>query len=329
MPAFNIFPTSDTLPISGFSTSLFTTTVSQGSTSWQAAIIKNSGSQFMQFDVTGTGDSTLPGAVSVTGTSPIINALQIVNVVEFLQPAVLPSTLNNNTPPPMEYVGLPPGDYLLLHVHGAVNLGTNQPKYAGGWYSLTYSTNSSPSKLRVNYPELGRYTTGQAASSAYSGNRTYFSHAGGNIVLQYVNDSGGYSNISVTQDGSTTSQYIAHGLSYPAAITSTTDPIAPVFALISVTALNATTAYPEPVLFVPSAREFSNMGGVYNNQVSMWTKNGSGTIYYTTNGATPTHTTSGTNFQYSTPITLTGPTTIKAVVWDGTYYSPVSIITYS
>ena len=338
MPAFKIIPISNALPVKS---SAFSSAIIAGQSTWQAAVITgDSSNTAINLDVLGKGNTAIPGAVSVAGTNPILNALQAVQVVAFLQPEVMANTNNGGIPAPLEYPNLPAGTYVLLHVHGAVNVNSAQPLYTGGWYSLMYDTNAStPLEAKVNYPELGRFSSGQAASAAYSGNSLKFTTTtAGSIILQFVNESGSYNNVSVTRDTNTVSAYIKSGISYPSAITSTTDPIAPLFALIQVDStagITTPTAYPAPALFIPSERLAANViPAPYNNQIKIWTKHSGGAIYYTltTDGSDPA-TPSSASTLYTGPITITGATKIKAIVYDSglsssIQYSPVSFVYY-
>ena len=336
MPAFKITTSPSTLSISK---TAFASSVSAGSTNWQAAILNgaNNGNS-LDFGVLGSYDTTIASTSSSAVQGVAMNGMQIIKVVEFLQPAVMPNTNNDGVPLPMEYTGpdgsgLPSGDYMLLHVHGAINTHSAPPAYAGGWYKLIHSTSSTPVIARVNYPEIGRYDSGQEASAAYSGNKTFFTHAGGNIVLQYVNEGGYYNNITVTQDPRTVSAYITTGVSYPAAITAATDPIAPVFALISLTALNNEVSSVLPPIFIPSTRPYASMSS-YNDNAIVWGK-GAGQVYYTltTDGTMPATPTSASTAGAILPAITTIPITlkntrIKAVVKSGGVYSPVAYAEY-
>ncbi len=327
MPAFAIDSSTETFK---FKSNAFASGIKSKSSNWQAALIQSTTpSEQIQFQLIGTGDPSLPGPSSITGSLPILNGMQIVKVVEFLQPMIIPEE-STGVPAPLEYTDLPAGTYMLIQVHGAVNTGGAQPKYCGGWYDLTHSTNvpGASTTIRINYPEYDRYITGQEASSEYAGKQTTFTHTGGNIVLQFVDESNVYSNNS-TATGVNTTNYIKSGAAY--ASESSTEPLAPIFALISLTDVVTSTGYVHPPIFVPGERAFKSLLS-YSYVIKFKHFNtGSPSIYYTitTNGSQPTTpTTSSTLYNPSTGIVVTDPCRIKAVVHNGSAYSPVAYAEY-
>lgn len=300
---------------------------------WQAAFIEaDSPNRDLEFHVTGKAVTTTAGHTNAVN-QPVINGLQVVPVVEFIQPGV------NSDNEPMEYGPLPPGDYLLMHVHGGVNVEGSQPKYAGGFYRFVYSTESNPEGpqiVRLHHPEIGRYITGPAVVEAYSGKQYTFNHTGGYIQFSFDDIAEHYGDNHVTT-GQYIGDYVQHGLNY--ADTTVANPIAPVFALIDMSKLKFQDDVVNPPLFNPSFGLIPSSG----ENVTIYSTTSSAVIYYTKTTApegtepldppVPTFDSSGnptgTTTLYTASIPITEATKFKAVAKkSGLPDSPLSSIYY-
>lgn len=299
---------------------------------WQAAFIEStSPNHNLEFHVTG---KTVTGTQSLgNSASPVLNGMQLIPVLEFIQPGV------NSDNDPMEYGPLAAGDYLLMHVHGGVNVEGSQPKYAGGFYRFVYSTEDSPAGpqiVRLHHPEINRYNTGPAVVEAYSGKQYTFSHTGGYIQFSFDDISEHYGDNTVTTGGPT-GTYVQHGLNY--ADTTVANPIAPVFALIDLAVLRQQDEVVNPPLFNPSYGLLSSSG----ENVTIYSTTVGTSIYYTKTtaalgtepldppvptfdaGGSPT----GTTTLYSGVIPITEATKFKAVAKKASLPdSPLSSIYY-
>jgi len=309
-----------------------------GISNWQAALIKNGSDNQIEFQLTGTKNTSIGGGTN-EATDPVINGLQIVPVVEFLQPAV------NAANAILEYGPLTAGTYMLLHVHGAVNVGGSAPKYTGAWYRLKHSTDSgSPTIVTLNYPEINRFLDGPSASVAYSGRSYQFTHTGGFIQLSFEDITTDYADNTTAVGAVNTGPYLLSGAAYP--VGTHAEPVAPIFALINIGALTATTSVVNPVIFKPSYGAIP-VNGI---PVTMSSTTANTTIYYTMTTAAsnsepadpglPTVTggvpAQGT-YTYSGVINVTGPTKFKAfarasartdsAISSVYYYSPSSYLT--
>jgi hypothetical protein len=284
---------------------------------------------------------------SISGYNLI--ALQIIPVVEFLQPQVV-TALSTDKLDDLVYPGLPAGNYGLMYMHGSVKL-PETPGFSGESYLLSYNDADNSGALtqtQINEHELYRYNNGAQSSMYYSGSVTYFNHDGGGIKLKYLNSSitnGDYSNNQVMTDNTnfpykavgSDYPYIAHGLAYTTdqANLNSTDPVvAPFFALFNQDLIeNEETTYLHSPIFIPSLRSVSDLEN-YGNLVEMYsyTTGSNYDILYTEDGSTPTESGPTTSvYDPMAPPTFTEGTTIKAVVYDNdspNYYSPVSTIQY-
>lgn len=300
---------------------------------WQAAFIEaESANKDLEFHVTGAA-VTGTGSLGNAANTPVLNGLQVVPVIEFIQPGV------NSDNEPMEYGPLEPGDYLLMHVHGGVNVAGSQPKYAGGFYRFVYSTEQNPEGpqiVRLHHPEIGRYNTGAEVVEAYSGKQYTFNHTGGYIQFSFDDISEHYGDNHVTT-GLYTGPYVQHGLTYTGS--NLTDPIAPIFALVNMAALNYQDGVVNPPLFNPSFGLIPSSG----EEVIIYSTTTGASIYYTKTIApegtepldppVPTFDSSGnptgTTTLYTVSIPITEATKFKAIARkSGLPDSPLTSIYY-
>jgi hypothetical protein len=258
-------------------------------------------------------------------------------VIEYIQPGV------NADSEPLEYGPIPAGEYMLMHLHGGVNVVTSQPKYAGGFYRFVYSTEGNtegPQIVRLHHPEIGRYNTGREVVEAYSGKKYVFNHTGGYIQFSFDDIAGHYTDNVVTA-GQYTGAYVQHGLNYGSAdvVQSNTEPIAPIFALINIGELKKQNTVCNPPLYTPS---FGLIPAAGTNVVIYSTTAGA-TIYYTmttgVDGVEPAEppvptfdsagNPTGTTTLYSNPIQISDSTKFKAVAKKtGLLDSPLTSIYY-
>ena len=335
MAAFSTQPTTGVGSITPTSSAFYLDNAGLTSqvSNWQAAIVTSpDGVTPIEFQLTGVKNTTIGGGTSEP-VNPVLNGLQIVPVVAFLQPAV---NANNSI---LEYGPLASGTYLLMHVQGAINVNGSQPSFAGGWYRLTYSTvDNPPTTVRINYPEINRYITGQAASQAYAGRSYQFTHAGGYIELSFDDIFDQYANVTTATGATNTSTYIEVGAAYPPD-SPETDPIAPIFALINVTGLSTQGPAVNPVLFTPTYGQIPDAG----LNVTMFSTTPSATIYYTQSSSTtsaepaeapnPVINSDGTagahTTIYTVPINVIKPTKFRAAAKaTGLTNSPMSSVYY-
>jgi fibronectin type 3 domain-containing protein len=243
-----------------------------GVSNWSAALLRSDPDNpngEIEFHISGEKDNSIGGGTN--DSRPVINALQIIPALEFLQPNV---KADNK---PLEYGPLPPGTYSLMHVHGAINVNGRQPKYAGGWYRLTHSTDLQiPVTLRIHYPEINRYTTGQGAAAAYTGRQYTFQHQGGFIELAFDDISGAYTDNVTAAGAVNTGPYLIEGAAYPDS--SHTEPVAPIFALIDVAALGKQTVNVNPPIFTPAFQALPYGGSL---DIGMFSTTPGSSIYYT------------------------------------------------
>ena len=264
---------------------------------WQVALIETQASS-----VPGYNASAM--SFDIVGVS--LMALQIVPVVEFIQPQVMSNPLTNGSGiksvNEMVYPSLPAGNYSMMYLHGAVLL-PESPGFTGQGYTLTHSItdDSTPgTSVLINPNETVRYTNNTGISKYYSGSTVMynilsngtagsaiykFDHTGGAIKLGYSNDTilnGDYSAVQVMSDtynfpyaigGANPYPYIAHTSAYTvgsAGLTSTQPIIAPIFALIDQDAIDDNT-YPNPPIMIPSQRTAADLSAsIYGGQISMF-----------------------------------------------------------
>ena len=308
-----------------------------GVSNWQAALLTtNTGDSQIEFHIKGTVNSSITGKGN--DTLPVINGLQIVPVVAFLQPDIKTEGAI------LEYGPLDSGTYMLLHVHGAIDMGGSMPSFSGGVYRLVYSTNDDPPAITdIQYPEISRYMTGVPAANAYAGYNYTFTHTGGIIQLSLLDISGHYTD-NKSAVGANTSKYIISGAAYPT--DPPNQPLAPIFALIDISGLSSLTNVTNPVIFNPTYQAIPGVG----MKVYMYSTTPNAIIYYTYSigvgtgePSTPVapvalaNNTAGTNTViYNGPITISRPTKFKAfarslgntdsAMTDVYYYSPSAIL---
>lgn len=102
------------------------------------ALVESTNENDLEFHVNGRFDGAIPFGTNEL-SQPIINALQIIPIEGYYQPEI------NNDDAVMTAGPFTEGDYTIFHVHGGVDVGGTQPRFAGGFYRFTHSINSDTS----------------------------------------------------------------------------------------------------------------------------------------------------------------------------------------
>ena len=110
------------------------------------ALVESVGENDIEFHINGRYDGSIPFGVN-TVSQPILNGIQIIPIEGYYQPEI------NDTASVLTAGPFDAGDYSIFHVHGGVDVGGTQPKFAGGYYRLTHSVNSAVSG-NFNRPDM-------------------------------------------------------------------------------------------------------------------------------------------------------------------------------
>jgi len=114
------------------------------------ALIEAEGDNELEFHVTGRFDGGIAFGTNDT-SKPIICALQIIPIEGYWQPPV------DNENAVLTVGPFDKASYSMFHVHGGVNVGGTQPRFAGGFYRFLHSINSESSDNFNRYNMLGEY----------------------------------------------------------------------------------------------------------------------------------------------------------------------------
>ncbi|HKF49252.1 MAG TPA: Ig-like domain repeat protein [Terracidiphilus sp.] len=246
----------------------------------------------------------------------------------------------------------PPAQYLLAGAYGAIaaaNFNKNSLAYLvgggpGGIYVLSQGSVATASGSDSSVTVQAGTTATHALSCSYSGDANYAPSVATNGVSEtysaatapvYSLTTGTYysaQSVSISSASAGASIYYTTDGSTPT-LSSTlyTGPI-PVTSTVTLKAIAGNGPYlpsqvSEVIYQVPAPPTFSLPAGTYSGtqSVSLQDTTANATIYYTTDGTTP----STSSSKFTAPISVTGKTTIEAMAQSGQLLSPVASITYN
>ena len=114
------------------------------------ALVESTNDNEIEFHINGRFESGTEVGTNAD-SKPIICGVQIIPIEGYWQPTI------NNEAAVLDIGAFDAADYSMFHVHGGVNVGGTQPKFAGGFYRFIHSIEETGGN--INSPDMESATT--------------------------------------------------------------------------------------------------------------------------------------------------------------------------